>query len=131
MIGYFGPITFETSDRMVRTWHRARRSRKARWAVHDVLDAVQVVQFCGYDLGEFSLSMLFSRDLTVLYGTDPAQELEQLQALLKSGQAYVLIFGSYPQGNFVVEDLNETWNRMDNRGRLTAAEVTVKLREYA
>ena len=51
MIGYFGPITFETSDRMVRTWHQAQRSRKARWAVHDVLDAVQVVQFCGYDLG--------------------------------------------------------------------------------
>ena len=57
--------------------------------------------------------------------------LSSFKTLLKSGQAYVLIFGSFPQGNFVVEDLAETWKRMDNRGRLTAAEVTVKLREYA
>ncbi|MBP3751130.1 MAG: phage tail protein, partial [Pyramidobacter sp.] len=54
-----------------------------------------------------------------------------LQGHLDAGDHCELILDGRYFGDFVIESLNEEWTRLDNRGGLLAARVSVSLKEYA
>ena len=111
---------------MIRTFGEVKRSAKARFAVHDVVEGKPVLQHVGRDLDEVS----FAVRLDAGAGVDPELEIETLRAMLDTGEPQRLILGGIPRGKFVLESLDETRRHTDGRGRLLLAEVGLKLKEY-
>jgi phage protein U len=131
MIGFYGPVMFETSTFLGHTFHQFGRERKLRYATHDLLDGGQALQFLGRDLETVSISIHLSNDLLVPFGSSPRIELELLAMLAATGRAQLLIVGLVPLGMYVIEDISETWKRVSAAGSLNAADLELKLREYA
>lgn len=126
MIGIFGSVVFETSSEKVRTFSDFKRSGEAEYGEHSRIGRKGILEFLGPGLDQITFSMLF----TVSLGVNPREEIDKLRDLLNGGETETLILGGKPLGDFVVTSLSETWKRMDNAGRLLAAETSVTLKEY-
>lgn len=126
-IGTFGDIVFETSADKVRTFDGLQRSGEARYAEHAVQGDKPRLEFLGDGLDEVTLPIRLDAAL----GLIPIEEIESLRRLRASGEVRALIIGGRNQGNFVLKGAEETWQTVDNEGRLWVAGVTLKLKEYA
>ena len=126
MIGTFGPVTFSSSSRSVRTFSDFQRSRSYRFAKHDVITGKPKLERIAEDLDSVSFTMRF--DLAL--GVDPKAELARLDRLFRSGEAHNLMVGGSPLGMFVIEKMSEDWRRIDGRGLLITASVNLQLTEY-
>jgi len=126
VIGIFGSVVFETSSDRVRTFADFKRSGEARYGEHGRIGRKGILEFLGPGIEQISFSMLFSVSL----GLNPRTEIDRLRDLRDAGEVETLILGGKPLGDFVVTSLSETWKRMDNAGRLLAAETAVTLKEY-
>lgn len=126
MIGTFGPVTFSSSSRSVRTFSDLKRSRSFRFAKHDVISGKPKLERIAEDLDSISFTMRF--DLAL--GVDPRAELDRLDSIFRSGDANNLMVGGSPLGMFVIEKMDEDWRRIDGRGRLIVASVDLQLTEY-
>ena len=127
MIGTFGEVVFETSAARIRTFDAFRRTGKARFARHAVMDRKPRLQFTGGDLDRIEFQMRFDVSL----GVNPKEEIDKLREILAAGVERQLIIGGEPRGKFVLEELAESWTHVDNAGRLLVAAVDIKLQEYA
>lgn len=126
MIGTFGPVTFTSSSSSVRTFSDFQRSRSYRFAKHDVLAGKPKLERIAQDLDSVSFNMRFDISL----GVDPKAELATLEAVLLAGEAHNLMVGGTPLGMFVIEKMDEDWRRLDGRGLLMVASVSLQLTEY-
>ncbi|NLT94874.1 MAG: phage tail protein [Clostridia bacterium] len=129
MIGSFGPVVFETSTKRIRTFDDFKRSGSARWATHELMGRKPLREFLGPGLEQIS----FTIRLDVSLGVNPAHELTVLRLMRDQGMAFPLILEGRPLivgSSWVIESMNETWLRVDNRGRLLAVEVELTLSEY-
>lgn len=125
-LGSFGPIVFETSSELVRTWQQMSRKGGARFHEHVVAQGKPLLEFLGPSLEEMTFTMRLDAQL----GLDPAMELERMRETRDTGKEQVLVVGGLVIGKFVLEDLSEDHKRHSGIGRLMVAEVTVKLKEY-
>jgi phage protein U len=127
-IGTFGDIVFEVSTEKVRTFDDLRRRGSARWATHEVIGKKPVKEFIGPGLESIRFSMQFSAAL----GVNPLDEINRLRELRDNGEPQELIIGGAPVGGnlWVVEEISEDWDKLDNRGNLLFAEIDVELQEY-
>lgn len=126
MIGSLGNIVLEASADLVRTWHSASRTGKARWARHEVLGRKPLLEHTGPDLETFELSIRLDAGL----GLNPSAELDALRAMRDNAEPQVLTLGGRVHGYFVLENLSETMRNTDARGRITLAEASLSLVEY-
>ena len=128
MIGSLGFIVFETSRERIRTFNDLKRSGNARWATHEIMGQKPVLEFLGPGAEQISLTMRF--DITL--GVKPADMLATLRATRDVGLATPFILGGKPVSDnlWVIESINESWQHIDNAGRLLVAEVEVVLLEY-
>ena len=126
MIGTFGPVTFTSSSTSVRTFSDFQRSRAYRFAKHDVLSGKPKLERIAPELDSVSFNMRFDISL----GVDPKAELATLEAVLLAGEAHNLRIGGTPLGLFVIEKMDEDWRRLDGRGLLIVASVSLQLTEY-
>jgi phage protein U len=128
MIGTLGNIVFETSSERLRTIDGMKRSGSARWATHDIMANKPVLEFLGPDVEQISFSMR----LDVFLGINPTTELEVLREMRGTGEAAQLILNGRPitEHKWVIENLSENWERIDNQGRLLVATVEISLKEY-
>lgn len=126
MIGTFGPVTFTSSSTAVRTFSDFKRSRSYRFAKHDVLSGKPKLERIAADLDSVNFNMRFD----IALGVDPKSELETLDAVFNSGEAHNLMVGGTPLGLFVIEKIDEEWKRLDGRGLLIVASVSLQLTEY-
>lgn len=128
MIGSLGFIVFETSRERIRTFHDLKRSGNARWATHEIMGQKPVLEFLGPGAEQISLTMRF--DITL--GVKPADMLTTLRATRDVGLATPFILGGKPVSDnlWVIESINESWQHIDNQGRLLVAEAEVVLLEY-
>lgn len=127
MIGAYGPIAFEVSSEQALTFAEMTRTRKAKYAKHKYLDRKPAVQANGFEADTIS----FSIRLLVETGTNPRKELDKMGQMLASQNAYRLVIGGESLGRFHLEEISETWERVDNKGNLLSAEVALKLLEAA
>jgi len=127
MIGTFGPVVFTSSTSAVRTFSNLERSKSYRFAQHNVLIGKPRLEAIAPDLDTISFNMRF--DLS--HGIDPASELIKLGGIIEAGEPQALVVGDNMLGLFVVEKLSEDWRRIDGRGQIIVASVSLQLKEYA
>lgn len=126
-IGVLGPITFEVSADLMRTWQDARRTAAARWATHDVFQNKPKKEFLGPGLSRINLTIR----LDIERGIVPRDEIRQMRDLMDSGAVSQFTVGGELVGDFVVDGVDEDWRRMSRTGVLTNAVVSLVLEEYA
>ncbi len=126
-IGTFGPVAFEVSSSLVRTYDEMKRDGAAKWAEHDILGRKPKLEFGGSALEENSFRMVLSTDL----GTDPDGELDALREFRDKGEVGTLVLGETVVGRFVLESLSQSEGPRNRRGGPTWIEVDLKLKEYA
>ena len=126
MIGTFGQIVFQTSSSKVLAFDEFTRKGAANFAEHPVLDDKPVLQHVGAGLDDIS----FTIRLDVGLGINPKDEIEKLRDVKNAGDHKNLIIGETVLGAFVVTEIEEFWNRVDNLGNLLLAVLTLNLKEY-
>ncbi|MCP4747307.1 MAG: phage tail protein [Desulfobacteraceae bacterium] len=126
-IATYGDVVFLTSANLVRTWSTFSRKGQAKIAVHDVIGQKEVLEYLGPGIDQIEISAKFNADL----GVHPEQEINRLRQLRDAGVSQKLIVGEKPVGNFIIENIDEEWTRVDNKGLLLAASVSLTLKEDA
>ena len=126
MIGSWGQLVFQVSDKRARTFRDAQREGTARWATHDHLAGGFRREFLGWSPQTLSLTVDLRSDL----GVDPPAELARLRLAKDTGAVEPLILGDEYLGDFALVALADTWETVDARGRIQAATATLSLEEY-
>jgi phage protein U len=128
MIGTLGNVVFETSAEKVRTFSNFKRKNSARLATHELLGRKPVVEFIGPGIESIS----FTIRLDVLLGLNPLQEAKALRDLRDKGEAVELVIGGEPvsENLWVIEDMSEDWDCIDNQGNILVIELDISLKEY-
>lgn len=97
----------------------------ANYVEHPLIEGKPRLQRVGTNLETLDLEIQLLSSFCV-----PEQELQKLYTLLESTEIVPLIFGSgLVYGNFVVKDVNLTYDRQDPQGRILACTVAVSLLE--
>lgn len=125
IVGGFGPVLFEVSQDLVRTWRSLSRQRKARYQTHEVTDGKQRLQHVGLELDTVDLSVFFDARYV-----DPSAELQRLDEILEAARPRTLLLGDRVEGRFVLESFTETRKHTDGLGLILFTEVSLKLKEY-
>jgi phage protein U len=119
-------ITFEVSSDKVLTWETASRSGGARWAIHQIFGKKPLREFIGPGLDSIELPIRLDKARGVI----PRDELRKLRKQRDEGNVLQFTIGDQLVGDWVVEDIQETWTRFDKKGVLLVAEVRLSLGEY-
>ena len=128
MIGTFGPLIFEVSEKSVRTFSDFRRNSSARWATHEIYGKYPRAQYIGPGQDEITFGMRFD----VSMGVKPRNELSRLTEYCRTGRVETLIVGGLPMGaaKWYIETVGQEWQRFDGKGNILVAAVDVTLKEY-
>lgn len=126
MIGSFGKLTFEVSADKVKTFSGLSREHKATFASHEIINGAPLLQHTGRELQSVSFSMTFRADL----GVNPQEELDSLKKMITEAEPQKLFIGDVLMGQFVIENISETYNNIDRAGKIYAASVSITLKEY-
>ena len=128
MIGYFGKIIFETSDKRILNFINFKRDVKGRWEHHDVIGKKPISEFTGPDLD----TITFTINLNGNNGVKPRDEMELWNKYVSQGFASVLVVGGKPIGinKWDVQSVSDVWNTIFNKGELFSGSIDVTLEEY-
>lgn len=128
MLGSLGPVIFTVSEKQVRTLQGLTRTESGRWAKHDIVGRKPVPEFLGPDLSGVSFSIRFD----IMLGMNPKKETNRLIGMSRDGKAYHFILGTHRFGvnKWSVQDVKVDFERIDNRGNVLIADVSITLEEY-
>lgn len=128
MIGTYGPVKFIVTDKTQRTFDEFTRSIPSRWAVHDVHLGYPVAEFLGPGQSKITFTMYFD----VSYGLRPLKELHTLADIGRKGKRFKLVIGgrSIGAGYWYIDNQEQAWTHIDNRGNIIRASVQLSLSEY-
>ncbi|OMC93724.1 hypothetical protein BJP46_31175 [Paenibacillus odorifer] len=127
-IGSLGPVVFVVSEGAIRTIDEFRRDTSGRWAQHDIIGKKPKKEWLGPGIDSVS----FSVQLDARLGLNPRKELDRLTELERAGKALPLIIGRKGVGTglWVITDMSQAWESMDNIGNVLASTVNITLEEY-
>lgn len=126
-IGALGNIAFSVSPNVVKTFDGLKRSSTAKFASHNRHLKETLLEFTGNDPDKISFSMF----LSVYLGVDPEAEAANLQAARRTGRIMRLVIGCKSFGNWVINSLSESYERVDNKGNVLEIKVDISLTAYA
>lgn len=126
-IGSLGSVVFSVSSNQVKTFDDMKRSGSAKFASHNRHLKDTLLEFTGNDPDKIT----FSITLSVFLGVDPQSEISALWAAKRAGRIMRLVIGRKSYGNWVINSLSEDYDRVDNKGNVLIANVSVSLTEYA
>ena len=134
MIGTFGNIVFETTDKKILTFSNFSRQVSGRWNSTDTLRGKPVKEY----LGDASGGITFDIQLSFALGISPEKMLNELESMATSGRAYPLIIGGKPIGSsgansflWILASISESWDTILNNGKIVQAKVSLTLEEYS
>lgn len=127
MLGRYGSLKFICSNKTVRTFSGLSRSRDIRYAQHEVIHKMPMLEFVGYGLYKASFSMRFDLSL----GVAPLACLEKLQRMMNNRMYKWLVVGDEFLGRYVIESIEETHKFHAADGTLIVAEVNLNLIEWS
>lgn len=125
-IGTFGPLTFETSEKKIRTFESFKRKSAAKFGDHEIIGLKAKTEFIAPSLDDISFQVVFSAYL----GLSPLKEIDQLREIVQKGEYHPLIIGGKTLGNFVIDSVSEAWKNVDNQGNLIHAAADISMKEY-
>lgn len=128
MVGKYGDIVFETSDRRILSFNNFNQSISGRWSSHTLIGKKERTEFNGPGRRKINFKMTFSATL----GIRPREMLEKLENMVESGKVDYLVIGGKAIGEnrFAMTSLSETWETVYSGGELARASVSVTLEEY-
>ncbi|MER1986571.1 MAG: phage tail protein [Solibacillus sp.] len=128
MIGTWGSIVFEVSEKKVYTFSDFQRDEFSRWAKHDVLNQKPLPEFLGPDLGKITFSMKFSASL----GVNPIKEFDRFVRMVRNGEAHTLVIGGKRYGvhKWYMPNTSQLMNYWDNKGHVLSGDLKVTMEEY-
>lgn len=128
MVGYFGDIIFETSDKRILTFNDFKKDVAGRWESHVVIGQKPRLEF----LGPENQTITFTVQLIGAHGVKPKDELKRWEEKVEKGIAEILVIGGEPLGddNWIVDSIGEAWECIYNDGALYSANLDVTLKEY-
>ena len=128
MIGSFGDVIFEVYPEKVRTFRDFQIQRSAKYAEHAIHGHKGLLEFTGLSAATASFRIRLDAGL----GINPKEELIALRGILTKHEAVLFILDGEPQGDgfWVLENLDESVEIVDNMGVLIAVEVSLKIKEY-
>lgn len=128
MIGYFGDIIFETSDKKILNFSDFKKDVSARYESHDLIGQKPKLEFVGSDLDKIS----FTINLNSSNGISVKEEIKKLEEKTSTGKAETLVIGGEVQGSdkWIITSLSEAWDTIFNDGFLYSAKIDVSLEEY-
>lgn len=128
LIGSFGKVIFEVSTEKVRTFDGFTRGSSTRLPDHEIIQKKPLTEFVGPELDVISFTMRFD----AYFGVKPREEMEYLLELCRDGKAEILIIGGKALGmdKWVITELKQNWNVVDNLGNVIIGTADVTLKEY-
>ena len=128
MIGSFGDVIFEVYPEKVRTFRDFQIQRSAKYAEHAIHGHKGLLEFTGLSAATASFRIRLDAGL----GINPKEELIALRGILTKHEVVLFILDGEPQGDgfWVLENLDESVEIVDNMGVLIAVEVSLKIKEY-
>lgn len=128
VIGSYGEIVFEVSDKRKQTFRDFERNGSARWDNHAIHLLKPISEFNGPELEQISLVVT----LKVEHGVNPVKQLEKLRKMRDTGKVASFILGGKPisQNDWKLQSMAETNQRIDNKGNIMGVDVSLQLEEY-
>lgn len=128
LIGYFGDIIFETSDKRILNFSGFKRDTKSRWEKHNVIGKKPITEFLGPDLD----TITFTVNLNGNFGVKPRQEMERWLEYARTGKAEILVIGNKGLGvdKWIVSSVSQAWDIVFNNGEVFSGKVDITLEEY-
>lgn len=128
MIGYFGNIVFETSDKKILTFTDFKRSIGANYSEHDRNGKKSRLEFNGPENQEVTFKM----KILAGHGAKPWQTLHKLVVACEKGKVWPLVIGTHKVGggNYVITKLGAQYDHVWNGGELVGVSIDVTLKEY-
>lgn len=127
MIGILGDLEFVASSNKIRTFQEMGTTQSVRYAEHASLQRKPVLEYIGSNLDEVSLKIQWRIEDKV----NPLAEIDKLKKKMDEGEVLPYFLGSRKvgTGKFVITDIPQTYNRVDNYGNVLSVSAEVKLKE--
>lgn len=127
-IGSFAGVSFEVSASKILTFNELSRAGSARWAVHEVNLKKPRPEFIGPGQEEIAVKII----LNVTQGVSPMVVMDTLRQFRDEGKVSPFILGSKPfsPSYWYLDDINEDFKHVDNKGGILGIDATLTLKEY-
>ena len=127
MVGKYGDVIFETSDKRVMAFRDFSQGISGRWGTHAVIGKKERAEFNGPG----QRKVTFKMSLSAMLGVRPREMIEKLEGMIEKGKVDYLVIGGKAVGEnrFAITDMTEAWDAVYSRGELAMATVTVTLKE--
>lgn len=128
MIGSLGDYDFEVSTDSVKTFSDLSFSNSASYAEHKIIGRKGLLEFTNLNPSSCTLNISLSFER----GIDPAEEISYFYEAMNEHEALAFTLGGdvMGEGLWVIESLDEKYTRIDNKGNVMAADITLRLKEY-
>lgn len=128
MIGSYGDVVFEVSDKKVLTFDGFQRTNEPRWKEHSVIGQKPILEFEGPGVDPITFTILLRAEL----GVNPEEQMAKLRKFARWGQKALFIRGNKPISTnyWVIKKVSETHKNIDNQGNVMTIEAQLDLLEY-
>lgn len=128
MLGFFGEIVFETSDKRILNFSGFMRDVESRFSAHEVIGKKPKTEYIGPGLDIIT----FTINLNGNFGIKPREEMDKWVVLARNGEAHTLVVGEKGVGSdrWVVQSVSQAWEVIFNNGELFSGKIDVTLEEY-
>ena len=128
LVGSYGILTFETSDKRVLTPAGFRQDLSGQWTKHKVIMSKPKLEFGGAETRKIK----FTIKLDVNLGVQPRTQIDLIEWMLENGYVDYLVIGNRIIGinQFAITAMSETWDVVYAHGELAKATLDITLEEY-
>ena len=128
MIGSFGDVIFETSDKKILTYKNFRRDGASRYSDHEVIGKKPSSEW----LGPGNDTVSFEVSLNSKLGVDPDALIALFIKYNRDGYAFPLVIGPKTLGvdKWRMNSLGEVITQQGTSGEILSATLEISLAEY-
>ena len=121
-------LVFQVSDWRVLTFRNLKREVSGNWSSMERIGQKPLPCFQGASLQTMTMEIVLDASL----GVRPRGMLNQIEQMVESGQAEILVIGRQRIGNgrWVITKSSEAWDVIQRRGELYRATMSLTLQEY-
>lgn len=121
-------LIFQVSDWRVLTFRNLKRDISGNWSSMERIGQKPLPFFQGASLQTMTMEIVLDASL----GVRPRGMLNQIEQMVESGQAEILVIGRQRIGNgrWVITKSSEAWDVIQRRGELYRATMSLTLQEY-
>jgi len=128
MIGAFGDIVFESSDKRLLTFDNLIRTYSATYEEHKIINYKPRLEFTGPDCDELTFTVNFN----IWDGVFPQTEMNRWLEKCRNGKEEYFIIDEWFLGvnKWVITSVSNPITVIANNGKILKASVDITLKEY-